>query len=164
MNDLSTTKDNFILPAPPVGGLPIPQYQLARMKLVRDRTIPITLPSGKNILSDTMFKISVGYTKLGMREIQGRLGSRVCLLVTSNTNMAGYPTKNNVLLSNCTKTHFRITIPIMVCSSFVVVLNETCYIFTGCFPHRQKSICHNTYTYLSWITVWDDIIQPDRIQ
>ena len=48
------TQDNFILPAPPVGGLPISQDWLDRMKLVHDRTIPIILPSGKNILADAM--------------------------------------------------------------------------------------------------------------
>ena len=49
MADTGTTQDNFILPAPPVGGLPISQDVLDRMKLVRDRTIPIILPSGKYI-------------------------------------------------------------------------------------------------------------------
>ena len=33
-----TTKDNFILSAPPVGGMPISQDGLGRMKLVRNRT------------------------------------------------------------------------------------------------------------------------------
>ena len=36
MTDASTTQDNFILPAPPVGGLPISQDWLDRMKLVCD--------------------------------------------------------------------------------------------------------------------------------
>ena len=48
----STTQDNFILPAPPVGGLPISQDWLDRMKLVHDHTVPIILPSGKDILAD----------------------------------------------------------------------------------------------------------------
>ena len=39
--------------------------RLDRMKLVRNRTIPITLPSGNNILADTVFKISIGHTNLG---------------------------------------------------------------------------------------------------
>ena len=46
----SNVYDYFILPAPPVGGLPISQDWLDRMKLVHDRTIPIILPSGKDIL------------------------------------------------------------------------------------------------------------------
>ena len=75
MTDAGTTQDYFILPAPPVGGLPISQDWLDRMKLVHDRTIPIILPSGKDILVDTMFKIIIGYTNLGTRQIQGRLGS-----------------------------------------------------------------------------------------
>ena len=66
MTDAGTTQDYFILPAPPVGGLPISQDWLDRMKLVRDRTI---LPSGKDILVDTMFKIIIGYTNLGTRQI-----------------------------------------------------------------------------------------------
>ena len=63
MTDAGKTQDNFILPAPPVGGLPISQDLFDGMKLVRNRTVPIILPSGKNILVDTMFKISVGYTE-----------------------------------------------------------------------------------------------------
>ena len=43
MTDAGTTQDNFILPAPPVGGLPISQDWLDRMKLVHDRTVPIIL-------------------------------------------------------------------------------------------------------------------------
>ena len=66
MTDAGTTHDNLILPAPPVGGLPIFQYWLERTKLVRNSTIPIILPSGKNILVDTMFKIIIGYINLGM--------------------------------------------------------------------------------------------------
>ena len=50
MTDAGTTQYNFVLPAPPVGGLPISQDWLDRMKLVRNRTIPIILPNGKNIL------------------------------------------------------------------------------------------------------------------
>ena len=46
------TQDNFILPAPLVGGLPISQDRLEGMKLVHDRTVPIILPSGKDILAD----------------------------------------------------------------------------------------------------------------
>ena len=72
MTDAGTTQDNFILPAPPVRGLPISQDWLDRKKLVRNRTIPVILPSGKNILVDTMFKITIGYTKLGMRQTQCR--------------------------------------------------------------------------------------------
>ena len=48
----SNVYDNFILPALPVGGLPISQNWLDRMKLVHDRTVPIILPSGKDILAD----------------------------------------------------------------------------------------------------------------
>ena len=82
MTDAGTTQDNFILPAPPVGGLPISQDWLDRMKLVHDCTVPIILPSRKNILVDTMFKIIIGYTNLGMWQIQCRLGSRVCPFIT----------------------------------------------------------------------------------
>ena len=64
MTDAGTTQDNFILLAPPVGGLPISQDWLDRMKLVQDRTVPIILPSGKDILVDTMFKIIIGYTTI----------------------------------------------------------------------------------------------------
>ena len=36
MTDAGTTQDNFILPAPPVGGLPISQDWLDRMKRLYD--------------------------------------------------------------------------------------------------------------------------------
>ena len=35
MTDAVTAQDNFILPAPPVGGLPISQDGLDRLKLVK---------------------------------------------------------------------------------------------------------------------------------
>ena len=59
MTDAGTTQDYFILPAPPVGGLPISQDWLDRMKFVHDRTVPIILPSGKDILVDTMLNRNV---------------------------------------------------------------------------------------------------------
>ena len=68
MTDAGTIQDNFILPAPPVGGLPISQDWIDRKKLVRDRTIPIILPNGNNILADIVFKIIIGYTKFGTRK------------------------------------------------------------------------------------------------
>ena len=52
MTDAGMTQDYFILPAPPVGGLPISQDWLDRMKLVRDRTIPIILPNDINTCLD----------------------------------------------------------------------------------------------------------------
>ena len=98
MTDAGTTQHNFILPAPPIGGLPISQDWFDRMKLVRDRTISVSLPSGKDILVDTMFKIIIGNTNLGTRQIQCRLGSKICLFIALNASMAGYPTKTNVFL------------------------------------------------------------------
>ena len=98
--DAGTTQDNFILPAPPVGGLPISQDWLDRMKLVRDHTIPIILPSGNNILANSMFKIIIGYTNLGTRQIH----CSVCLFfIAPNANMAGYPTENNVVFGKILK-------------------------------------------------------------
>ena len=41
MADTGTTQNNFILPAPPVGGLPISQDWLNRMKLIQVKKIPI---------------------------------------------------------------------------------------------------------------------------
>ena len=49
MADKGTTQNKCILPAPPVGGLPISQDRLDRMKLVRDRIIPIIVRSEKDI-------------------------------------------------------------------------------------------------------------------
>ena len=73
LTNTGTTQDYFILPAPPVGGLPISQDRLDRMKLVHDHTIPIILPSGKNILGNMVFQISVGYTNLDTMQIQSSL-------------------------------------------------------------------------------------------
>ena len=58
MTDAGTTQDYFILSAPPVGGLPISHDWLDRMKLVYDRTVPIILPSVKDIymLRAAMYK------------------------------------------------------------------------------------------------------------
>ena len=105
MTDAGTAQDYFILPALPVEGLPISQDGLDRMKLVRDRTIPIILPSGKNILVNMMFKVSVGHTNHDTRQIQNRLGTRVCLFIAPNANMAGYPTKGNVFIGKIKKGH-----------------------------------------------------------
>ena len=93
MADPGTTQDNFILPSPPVRGLSISQDQPHKMKLVLDRTIPIILLNGNNILADKVFKISIVHTNLDTSQIQSRLGSIVCLFATPNTSVAGYPTK-----------------------------------------------------------------------
>ena len=68
ITDAGTTQDNFILPAPPVGGLPIFQNRLDKLKLVRNCTILVILPGGKNILVDMVFKISIGYTNPHWKE------------------------------------------------------------------------------------------------
>ena len=65
----TNASDEYDLPAPPVGGLPIFQDWLDRMNLVRNRAIPITLLSEKNILADTIFKISIRHNNLGMRQL-----------------------------------------------------------------------------------------------
>ena len=87
MTDMGMTQDNLIMTALPAGGLPISKDWPDRMKLVHDHTTR----SGKNILpdADVVFKICIGYTNLDTRQIQSRLGNRVCLFITSNTNMAG---------------------------------------------------------------------------
>ena len=87
MADAGTTHETFILPAPPVGGLPFSQDWLDRITLIRDRTIPITLPSGKNILAEAIFKFIIGYTNVGAMQLQWGRDSRVCLFVTSNTKI-----------------------------------------------------------------------------
>ena len=97
MTDAGTTQNNFILPALPVGGLPISQDWLDRMKLVRDRISPVIL----NILADTMFKISIGHTNLGREATP-------------------VPNKKIIsLLAKFKQTRIRIAIPIKGCSSFI---------------------------------------------
>ena len=53
ITDAGTTQDNFIPPAPPVGGLPISQDWLDRMKLVHDRTVPIIKLSAHTLAVET---------------------------------------------------------------------------------------------------------------
>ena len=84
MTDVGTTQDNFILPAHPVVGLPISQNWLDRMKRIHDHIIPIILPSGKNILTDMVLKITI---------LQSRLGSR------SAFSLPLMPTKYNVFIN-----------------------------------------------------------------
>ena len=55
MTDAGTTQDNFIHTAPPVGGLPFSQDWFDRMKLVCNSTVPVILPSGKDVLVDYIF-------------------------------------------------------------------------------------------------------------
>ena len=98
MYEWGTIQDNFILPTLSVRGLPISPEWLDKMKLVCNCIIPIILPSGKNMLVHFIFKIIIGYTNLGTRQFQSRLGSKDCLFITSNANMAGYPTKNYVFI------------------------------------------------------------------
>ena len=92
MTGAGTTQDNFILPAPPVGGLAW-QNEACWWK------------SGKDILADYMFKISVGYTNLGTRQIQGRLGSWICLFIALNASMAWVPNKKQCLFWQYLKRH-----------------------------------------------------------
>ena len=85
-----------IFPAMSVGGLPISQDRLDILKFVHNRTIPIILPSGKNILGNMVFKISVGYTNLDTRQIQSRLGSRVCLFIAPKESLLAYIRKQSI--------------------------------------------------------------------
>ena len=60
MTDVGRTQDNFILPALPVGGLPISQNRLDRMELVHDRTIPIIyllIWCLKSVLAESAFSL-----------------------------------------------------------------------------------------------------------
>ena len=119
MTDAGTTQDNLILPSPPVGGLPISQDWLDRTKLVRNRTFPSILPSGKNILVDTMFKISIGYTNLDMRQTGADLAAESALSLPVMPIWLGSQQKILSFLAKFKKRDLRITIPIKGCSSFV---------------------------------------------
>ena len=59
-------QDNFIIPAPPVRGLPTYHDWSDRMKLVCNSTILIILPSGKNISADTVL-IKIGRHSLRLK-------------------------------------------------------------------------------------------------
>ena len=98
ITDAGTTQDNFVLPALPVGGLPTSQDWIDSMKRVPGRINPNILSSGKIIVANYIFKLIIGYTNLSKRQLQCRLGSRVCFFVTSNVNMAGYLIKYIVFI------------------------------------------------------------------
>ena len=88
MTDADTTQDNFILPALPVGGLPISQDRLDRMKLVRNHTIPIILPSGKNILIERereMFYLTTHSTHFIYGYIASDIWLRTIMIVRKET-------------------------------------------------------------------------------
>ena len=100
MTDAGRTQVNFILPAPPVGGLPISHDWLDRMKLVRNRTIPTILPSGKNILVDTMFKIIIGTPSLACGKSSADLAAESVLSLPLMPVWLGTQQKNNVFFRN----------------------------------------------------------------
>ena len=100
MTDAGTTQDNFILPAPPVEGLPISQDWLDRIKLVHDRTVPIILPSGKDIgkLNKTKKKLIV-LTVCGMCLRVGKPGKYTSSLTPSiKPFRILLPSRQNLLL------------------------------------------------------------------
>ena len=112
MTDAGTTQDNFILPAPPVGGLPISQDWLDRMKLVYNRSVPIILPSGKSktdLAAESAFSLPLMPTWLCTQH------------------------KIMFLLAIFKKTHFRIAIPIKGCSSFSFIYNRA-------WRHESESV------------------------
>ena len=112
MTDAGTTQDNFILPAPPVGGLPISQDWLDRIKFVYDRSVPIILPSGKSktdLAAESAFSLPLMPTWLGTQH------------------------KIMFLLAIFKKTHFRIAIPIKGCSSFSFIYNRA-------WRHESESV------------------------
>ena len=110
-------RHNFIFFALPVEGLPMSQDWLDRMKLVCNHTIPISLPCGKNILVNVVFKISVGYTNLDTRQIQNRLGlaAESAFSLSLMPIWLGTQQKIMSLLAKFKKSHFRIK----GCSSFI---------------------------------------------
>ena len=65
VTDAGTTQDNFILPAPPVGGLSISQDRLDKIKRVFARA-PFQSSSEKVILVRMMFRIISEYTKIDL--------------------------------------------------------------------------------------------------
>ena len=84
--------------------------RLDRMKLVLDRTIPIILPSGKDIPAEYTLKSVYCTPTLTRCKSKANLASESAFLLPL---MTGYPTKSNVYIDNrYKKIHFLITIPI----------------------------------------------------
>ena len=108
MTNAGTTHDNFILQAPPVAGLPITQDRLDRMKLVRDRTIPVIVSSGSNILAATI----QGTPTLPRGNSGADLAEESAFsLPLMPTKLVTQP-KIMSSLAKFKKTHFRVIIPI----------------------------------------------------
>ena len=78
MPDAGTTQDNVILPVPGPAG----QNEAYSQPLHSYHQ-----PTVKNILADTMFKISIRYTNLATRQS-----------LPFHYNMSRYPTKDNVII------------------------------------------------------------------
>ena len=78
MTDAGTTQDNFILPAPPAN-LPGLAWQNEACSQPHHSN---HLAKWNNILADTMFKISIGHTNIGMRQLERRYGQLVTYLLT----------------------------------------------------------------------------------
>ena len=110
MTDAGTTQDYFILPALRVGGLSISQDD--RMKLVRNRTIPIILPSRKNILVNVVFKVNVGTPTLTRGKSKAEFAAESAFSLPLMPTWPGTQIKVMSLLTKCKKTHYRITISI----------------------------------------------------
>ena len=101
MTDANTTQDYFILPGPAClnGTCSRPHHSnhIAKWKVY--------------ILVGAVFTIIIWHTNLGTRQLQCRLGStgvascQGYLFVTSNANMAGYPTNIMSLMGKYLKSH-----------------------------------------------------------
>ena len=92
MTHAGKTQDSFILPAPPVGGPPISQDRLDRMKLVSDRTIPIKWKEYNWLIKCLKPTLARGNSKAAL--------AAICLyIITSDANMAAYPTKMSLLVN-----------------------------------------------------------------
>ena len=148
IKDAGTTENNFILPAPPVGGLPISQDRLDRMNLVRDHTTPIIF-KWEEYVDYIVFKIRLFITP----------------------NMAEYPTKNKVFIGkkynkNTTHTFISPSQSRHVPVSYVVKLGDTKMSVKIIYLDATESfICSRAsvrFCFSRWITILGGLIRyPD---
>ena len=120
MTDAGTTQDNFILPAPLVGGLPISQDWLDRMKLVHDRTLFQSSCHVEKIYWLIKCLQSVwGTPTLARGKSKADLAAKSAFWLPLMPVWLGTQPKTMYFWAIFKKTHFRITISMRGCSSFI---------------------------------------------
>ena len=92
MTNMGVGEGNLALTRTSIERLQISQDCHHRTKFVLSHIIPFILLVRHDVFVNVKLKICIWDTQVGMMQVQRRLGSQVCFLIT---NMTGYPSKNN---------------------------------------------------------------------